>query len=166
MPLHSAWAFYRSVELLRYLIYPCCFLFPCFSWRIKNLRFPPQFSNTVLLGFIVALMFYSKYHGILIVFFTLISNIKLFTRWQTYFAGMIALVLFFPHLYWQHQHNYPSIQYHLFERNAIDYRSSFTIIIDHRTGIVWRTIIGWLSLWAAGKHKLESLTEKALRWRS
>jgi len=143
---------------------PLLFFVALFFLAYKKFTTFPSIGNTILLGLIVALMFYSKYHGILIVFFTLLSNPKLFIRWQTYAAGLIALILFFPHLYWQYQHNYPSIQYHLFERNAIDYRSSFTIEFIIGQILLAGPLIGWLLLWAAGKHKPASLTEKALRW--
>ena len=143
---------------------PLLFFVALFFLAYKKFTISSSIWNTILLGLIVALMFYSKYHGILIVFFTLISNLKLFTRWQTYLAGLIALVLFFPHLYWQYQHNYPSVQYHLFERNAIDYRASFTIEFIIGQVLLAGPLIGWLLLWAAGKHKPASLTEKALRW--
>jgi hypothetical protein len=143
---------------------PLLFFVALFFLAYKKFTTLPSTGNTILLGLIVSLMFYSKYHGILIVFFTLLSNLKLFTRWQTYAAGLIALILFFPHLYWQYQHNYPSLQYHLFERNAIDYRSSFTIEFIIGQILLAGPLIGWLLLWAAGKHKPASLTEKALRW--
>ena len=143
---------------------PLLFFVALFFLAYKKFTTSPSILNTILLGLIVALMFYSKYHGILIVFFTLLSNIKLFTRWQTYTAGLIALILFFPHLFWQYQHNYPSVQYHLFERNAIDYRSGFTIEYIIGQILLAGPLIGWLLLWAAGKHKPASLTEKALRW--
>jgi hypothetical protein len=143
---------------------PLLFFVSLFFLSYKKFTISPSILNTLLLGVIVALMFYSKYHGILIVFFTLISNLKLFTRWQTYLAGLVSLILFFPHLYWQFQHNYPSVQYHLFERNAIDYRSSFTIEYIIGQILLAGPLIGWLLLWAAGKHKPVSLTEKALRW--
>ncbi len=32
-----------------------------------------------------------------------------------------------PHLYWQFTHGLPSVQYHLFERNASEYRISYTM---------------------------------------
>lgn len=143
---------------------PLMFFVSLFFLAYKKFTASASIRNTVLLGVIVALMFYSKYHGVLIVFFTLLSNLKLFTRWQTYFAGLLALLLFSPHIFWQYQHNYPSVRYHLFERNAIDYRSSFTIEYILGQILLAGPLIGWLLLWAAGKHKPASLTEKALRW--
>jgi hypothetical protein len=143
---------------------PLMFFVALFFLAYKRFTLSASIWNTVLLGLIVALMFYSKYHGVLIVFFTLLSNLKLFTRWQTYLAGLIAILLFSPHLYWQYEHNYPSVQYHLFERNAIDYRASFTIEYIIGQVLLAGPLIGWLLLWAAGKHKPASLTEKALRW--
>ena len=143
---------------------PLLFFVALFFLAYKKFTISASIWNTVLLGLIVALMFYSKYHGVLIVFFTLLSNLKLFTRWQTYLAGLIAILLFSPHLYWQYEHNYPSVQYHLFERNAIDYRASFTIEYIIGQVLLAGPLIGWLLLWTAGKHKPASLTEKALRW--
>ena len=77
-------------------------------------RFIGNYSllNTFLLGLSVAFLFYSKYHAVLIVFFTLLSNLKLFTKYQTYLAGIIALLLFAPHLWWRYQHDCVSFRYH------------------------------------------------------
>ena len=143
---------------------PLLFFVSLFFLAYKKFTHTFSIGHTVLLGIIVALMFYSKYHGILIVFFTLLSNLRLFTRWQTYLAGLIALLLFFPHLYWQYQHNYPSVRYHLFERNAIDYQARFTLEYIIGQILLAGPFIGWLLLWAAAKYKPVSLTEKALRF--
>ncbi|RYY70663.1 MAG: glycosyltransferase family 39 protein [Chitinophagaceae bacterium] len=120
--------------------------------------------NTALLGLNIALMLYSKYHGVLIVFFTLLSNPKLFLKYQTYVAGVIALVLFSPHLYWQYTHGFPSVQYHLVERNATHYR--FTYTIEYLLGqlLIVGPLMGWFFLWTAFRHRPSSLTEKALKY--
>lgn len=83
--------------------------------------------HTFLLGLSVALLLYSKYHAVLIVFFVLIANFKLFTKYQTYLAGIIALALFVPHLWWQYQHDWVSFRYHLFESNVNAYKPTYTI---------------------------------------
>lgn len=82
---------------------------------------------TFLLGLSVALLLYSKYHAVLIVFFVLLANFKLFTKYQTYLAGIIALALFVPHLWWQYQHDWVSFRYHLFESNVNAYKPTYTI---------------------------------------
>jgi len=120
--------------------------------------------ETILVGLTIAGMLYSKYHGILIVFFTLISNIRLFTKWQTYVAGILALALFSPHLFWQFQHDYPSFRYHLFERNASVYKTDYTFEYVFGQILMAGPLIGWLLLWAAAKKKVVSDLEKALKY--
>jgi Dolichyl-phosphate-mannose-protein mannosyltransferase len=120
--------------------------------------------NTLLLGINIAMMLYSKYHGVLIIFFTLLSNPKLFTRYQTYLAALIALVLFAPHLYWQYQHDFPSVQYHLVERNATEYRFTFTTEYILGQVLLVGPIMGWFFLWTAFKYRTVTLTERALHF--
>jgi hypothetical protein len=120
--------------------------------------------NTVAMGAITALMFYSKYHGVLVVFFTLLSNWKLMLRWQTWAAGLIALALFMPHIAWQYTHDYPSVRYHLFERNATDYQLGFTLEYVIGQVLLAGPLVGWLLLWAAVKQRPADALEKALRW--
>ncbi len=105
---------------------PLIFFTALFFWCYK--KFIGNFSllNTFLLGLSVALLLYSKYHAVLIVFFVLLSNFKLFTKYQTYLAGIIALSLFAPHLWWQYQHDWVSFRYHLFESNVNAYKPSYT----------------------------------------
>lgn len=120
--------------------------------------------NTLLLGISIALLFYSKYHAVLIVLFTLLSNWKLFTRYQTYLAGFIALLLFAPHLWWQYQHDWVSIRYHLFESNVNAYKLSFTG--DYILGqlLLPGPIAGFILLPAAMLYKPVNPTEKALKY--
>jgi len=129
-------------------------------------RFTENMSvvNTALLGVNIALMLYSKYHGVLIVLFTLLSNINLFRKYQTYIAGLIALALFAPHLYWQYLHDFPSVQYHLVERNATHYRLTYTIEYLLGQLLLVGPLMGWLLLWTAFRYKPASLTERALKF--
>ncbi|MEO6070655.1 MAG: glycosyltransferase family 39 protein [Chitinophagaceae bacterium] len=106
---------------------PLLFFTAVFFWCYKKFAARYSIKNTLLLAIAAALLLYTKYHGILIIFFTLISNISLFKKWQTYAAGLIALALFVPHLWWQYQHDWISFRYHLFESNVNKYRPSFTL---------------------------------------
>lgn len=143
---------------------PLIFFTALFFWLYK--RFAGNYSllNTFLLGLSVALLLYSKYHAVLIVLFTLLSNIKLFTKYQTYLAGIIALLLFAPHLWWQYQHNWVSFRYHLFESNVNAYRPSFTL--DYIIGqlLLPGPVAGFILLPAAVLYKTKNDTEKALRF--
>lgn len=112
----------------------------------------------------VALMLYSKYHGILIILFTLISNPKLLLKYQTWLVMALAVLLFLPHILWQVENGMPSVQYHLFERNAPAYQFSFTI--EYLTGQLAFAgpVVGWLLLYAAFRYKSRSAVEKALKY--
>jgi hypothetical protein len=129
-------------------------------------RFVESFSllNTFLLGIAVALLFYSKYHAVLIVFFTLLSNIRLFTKYQTYLAGIIALLLFAPHLWWQYQHDWISFRYHLFESNVNPYKLTYTIEYILGQLLLPGPIAGFILLPAAFLYKTKNATEKAMRF--
>ncbi len=143
---------------------PLMFFIALFFLIYQRFLLKADLLTTITLGVIISAMLYSKYHAILIIFFTLLSNPKLFLKWQTWLAATIALALFMPHIYWQYEHGFPSVKYHLFERNATIYQSSFTT--EYITGqlLLAGPLIGWLLLWAAMAYKPADLLEKALKW--
>ena len=142
------------------LIFFTALFFLCYKRFSENFSLP----NTLLLGIAVAFLLYSKYHAVLIVFFTLLSNIKLFTKYQTYIAGIIALLLFAPHLWWQYQHDWISFRYHLFESNVNAYKPSFTSSYIFGQILLPGPIAGFILLTAAFLYKTKNATEKALRY--
>ncbi len=143
---------------------PLIFFTALFFWRYKKFINNLSLQNTLLLGISIALLFYSKYHAVLIVFFTLLSNIKLFAKYQTWLAGIIALLVFAPHLWWQYQHDWVSFRYHLFESNVNAYKISFTG--DYILGqlLFPGPIAGFVLLPAAFLYRPANETEKALRY--
>ena len=94
------------------------FFIALFFFMYRRFVLNMSFANTAAIGLVIALMFYTKYHAVLIVLFTCLSNPAILKRWQTYSACLFALLVFMPHLYWQHVNGYPSLLYHLFDRNA------------------------------------------------
>jgi len=75
----------------------------------------------LLWGVIMAAMIYSKYNGILVIFFTLLSNLKLLRKKSFYLAAFIAILCFVPHIIWSVRYDYPTIYYHLIERSFEQY---------------------------------------------
>lgn len=143
---------------------PLIFFTALFFVYFKKFSENKSFTNTLLLGLVTALLLYSKYHGVLIVFFVLLSDRKLFIRYQTYLAGIVALVLFAPHLWWQYQHEWISVRYHLFESNVNPYKLSHTL--DYITGqlLLPGPIAGFVLLPAAFFCRIHNSTEKALKF--
>jgi 4-amino-4-deoxy-L-arabinose transferase-like glycosyltransferase len=78
-------------------------------------------KDALLLGAVMAGLFYSKYLGILVIFFTVISNFRLLFKRSFWIAVLVTTVLFVPHLLWQYQHDFPSFYYHLVERSHDEY---------------------------------------------
>jgi hypothetical protein len=143
---------------------PLMFFITLFFYLYKRFVQNMSLLNTLLMGLVIVLMFYTKYHAILIVLFTGLSNLKLFKHWQTYAACLFALLLFTPHLYWQHVNGYPSLQFHLFERNSAEY--TLWYILEFLIGqiLLAGPLMGWLLLIAAFLYTPTSLSERALKF--
>ena len=129
-------------------------------------RFLRQTSllNTFLLGVVVAALLYSKYHAVLIVFFVLLSNLKLFRYYQTYLAGVIAFLFFVPHLLWQYQHDWISFRYHLFESNVNPYKFSFTLEYIGGQILLAGPLAGIILLPAAFFYRSKNVFERGLKF--
>ncbi|MEM1216118.1 MAG: glycosyltransferase family 39 protein [Bacteroidota bacterium] len=87
-----------------------------FFWAYRRFWQQPNWTNALLWGGIMSLMLYGKYHGILVIFFTVLSNRKLWLKPSFYLAGFFGAALFVPHLYWQYLHDFPTFRYHLIGR--------------------------------------------------
>ncbi|SMC78378.1 ArnT family glycosyltransferase [Moheibacter sediminis] len=78
-------------------------------------------TNTLLLGFSMAGLVYSKYHGILVIIFTLIPLIKdFYQNKKLYGAILFGIVLYLPHTIWIITHDFSPLRYHFMERSADD----------------------------------------------
>jgi len=143
---------------------PLLFFTALFFYAYRSFIKNTNWKNTLLLAIAISLLFYTKYHGLLIVLFTFLSNIKLFTRWQTWLAGLFVLILYAPHLLWQWDHDWVSIRYHLFESNVNAYKFSYTT--DYLLGQILLSgpLAGFILLPAAFIYKVKNQTEKALKF--
>ncbi len=141
---------------------PLIFFTALFFWTYRLFCKSSSWKNTILLGVASLLLLYSKYHGILIIFFTLLSDLSLLKKYKTYVIGCIILIGFLPHLYWQYTHGWPSIQYHLVERNAAVYKPAFTL--EYLIGQIFLPgpLAGFILLPAAFLYKTKDRFEKAL----
>jgi hypothetical protein len=143
---------------------PLLFFTALFFYSYRSFIKNTNWKNTLLLAIAISLLFYTKYHGILIVFFTFLSNTRLFTRWQTWLAGFFVLILYSPHLFWQWDHDWVSFRYHLFESNVSTYKFSYTT--DYLLGQVLLAgpLAGFILFPAAFIYKAKTQTEKALKF--
>lgn len=93
-----------------------------FLWALKQFDAQRTLLNATLLAVAMALLVYSKYHGVLVILLALAACIRKgnspFRCWQLYYAGVLAVILFLPHLWWQYRHDFATFQYHLVERSG------------------------------------------------
>lgn len=108
-----------SLPLLNYLAFiifpdgPLLLFLVCFLIGYRRFLAKEDVPAVLLMGFSTALMLYSKYHGILVVGFTVLSNLKLLRSPKFWLSMLLALVLFLPHLAWEYTHQFPTLQYQL-----------------------------------------------------
>jgi hypothetical protein len=76
-----------------------------------------SWGNVLLLSVSMAGLVYSKYHGTLVIGLVVISNIRLLRSYKFWISGIVAILLFTPHIIWQIENGCPSLKYHLLDRS-------------------------------------------------
>lgn len=117
-----------------------------------------------ILALVIACLLYSKYHAILILFFTILSNFKLFKRRSFWVIILFAITAFLPHLWWQFQNSFPSFYYHIIDRSAEAYRIEFTYQYVIGQLLLAGPLVGWFLYSSASKAKGEDNFVRALRF--
>jgi 4-amino-4-deoxy-L-arabinose transferase-like glycosyltransferase len=95
---------------------PLLFMTGAYCYALKKYLEKDSFRISLCLGLIIALLFYAKYHGVLLILFTILALPKILARKSFYLVALVALVCFFPHLWWQYQHDFSTLRYHFLER--------------------------------------------------
>ncbi len=112
MIMFSAYGFITTADA------PLLLFTALFLWIYQRFLKEESWTNTVLLGFSMAGMVYSKYHAVLVVGLIVLSNLRLLWRYKFWLAGILTAVLLVPHLLWQISLGFPSFQYHLSARSS------------------------------------------------
>ncbi|MFD1314979.1 ArnT family glycosyltransferase [Namhaeicola litoreus] len=99
-----------------------------FFYFYKRFLVKVNWFSIIGLGLTMSGMLYSKYHGLLVIIFVVLSNLKLLTNFRFWTAVLIAFIAFTPHLFWQYQNDFPSIRYHLLERAKKPYSLDKTLL--------------------------------------
>jgi hypothetical protein len=116
----------------------------------------------LILGVVVACLMYSKYHGVLLVGFTLLSNLKLLKRGSFYLIVVLALALFVPHILWQYHHNFPAVNFNLFERSGggFDIIYGFNYLLAQL--LIGGPLISWFIFYKAFTTKIKDAFMRGL----
>ncbi|MDG1160802.1 MAG: glycosyltransferase family 39 protein [Flavobacteriaceae bacterium] len=108
---------------------PLLFFFALFLWSYKLYLNKKSTLVYFVLSIAITGMMYSKYQGILVIFFIFLSNWKLVKDYKIWLVCFGALILYMPHIYWQYINDFPSIRYHLYERASVaTYKFEYTLM--------------------------------------
>lgn len=95
---------------------PLLFFTALFLYAFKNFISTKSLFNISLLAITMTCLVYSKYHGLLVILFALLPNLKIIFTKYFLLATTIALIFFLPHIIWQFENNFPTLQFQMAER--------------------------------------------------
>ena len=84
--------------------------------------------NAIVLGACIAVLGYSKFHGILLIFALAVGNWHLRREWTLYLAIGIAFLLLTPYLCWQMSMDWVTFRYHFSGRFGL---SNFSTLLEY-----------------------------------
>ena len=143
---------------------PLLFMSACYCFQLRKYLENDSVKNSVLLGLIIALLFYAKYHGVLLVFFTMVAVPSLLFRQSFYLVALSALISFFPHMWWQYAHDFSTLRYHFIERPSSSF--SFKRILEFigLQVLLAGVFAGPIVWWTAWKHSCDSKFDRAMKF--
>ena len=160
MPLFNVYGFLTLPDT------PLLFFTALFLLVYKNFLKQSTIVNAILLGLAMAALMYSKYNAVLVIFFVLLSNLKLLKNKHAWLAVIVSLLAYSPHFLWLYNNDFVTIEYHLFERPNQAYTfEGFTL------GYLLNLIINFglifpFAYWALFKRKAGGTYTKALLYLS
>jgi hypothetical protein len=143
---------------------PLLFSATYFLLCYRNFLEQSNWQNAFLLSVTIVAMLLSKYHGVLLVGFVVMSNLSLIKSRYFWFVAGLSLLLLLPHFYWQHINGYPSLQYHLSGRSTDSYRPFYTFYYLLMQPFVLGPLMGFVFIWAVLKQKAQGSFEVTLKW--
>lgn len=145
---------------------PLLFFSSLFFLNLKKYMIKDSVENVFILALTIACMFYSKYHGLLIVLLSVCANLTFLKRKSFWAVVLLTVIFFLPHMYWQYKHEFISFKFHLFGRaeKHFDYKN----ILDYIGGQF--ALMGLLNfcilIFVLIKNKFTASFEKVLIWNS
>ncbi len=121
---------------------------------------------TFMLAVSIAGLMYSKYHGILLILFSLLPIFKIWWRNPKFYLAVLgSLILYLPHFIWLFQNDFIPVRYHFMERSA-DEHFEFRKLVNY-LGIYFLGAAPFLSyfIWKSiMAFKAKNPFEKSIFW--
>ncbi len=124
----------------------------------------PTLANGALWGITMAAALYSKYHGVMLIFFSVLPHLLwLLRKPGAWLAALGGAALFIPHLYWQYLNDFPSFRYHLSGRND-PYELAFTFRYLLNQLVIFSPLLLWYYVQTFWKDRSQDRFDTANRW--
>ncbi len=144
---------------------PLIFFSAVFFFIYRNYLKEDNWKNIIFLSLSIAALLYSKYTGVLVVFFTVISNPKLLKQKSFWIVALLSSILMIPHLIWEIQHDFVTAYYHLVERSSgfyFKWQSVYDFILG-QIGIL-NPLVAFIILYFGIIYKPKNAFDQALKY--
>lgn len=167
------WPFYftlLSIGAFHFLGYlalpdmPLLFFTALFLYLYRLYLYECTWLIMVLLAITSTLLLLSKYHGILVIGFTILAYPKILLRSSSWFIVVLSGGMFTPHIWWQFMHDFPSVKYHLSERSTSAYTIDNTLNYIASALLMFSPLAGIVLAWHAIKNRTTDVFERTLKW--
>ncbi len=142
---------------------PLLFMTASYCYLLKKYLEKDSVPASLLLGLAIALLFYAKYHGVLLIFFTIVAIPKLLLRKSFYLVAAVALVCFFPHMWWQYEHDFSTLRYHFIERPSSSFSFKRSLEFIGLQVVLAGVLAGPVVWWIIAKLKTATPFDRAMK---
>ena len=124
----------------------------------------PSVGLGLVWGLTMALLLYGKYHGVVLILFSVLPHLGYLLRQPgSWVAAGAGLLLYAPHLYWQYAHDYPSFRYHLRGRDDA-YQLKYTLRYLLNQLVIFSPLLLYYYVRALREDHAHDRFERACRW--
>jgi hypothetical protein len=143
---------------------PLLFMTAVYCLFLKRYLEKSDILSIIGLSLSIPILLYAKYHGILLIFFTLLALPKLLLRKDFYLITFISVLLFLPHVFWQIDHDFATLRYHFIERPKADFQ--WKRLLEYLGAQVFLpgVFLGPVIWWTILKDKFQTDFERALKF--
>ena len=139
---------------------PLLFFTALFLYAYKRFIAEGRIVFTILLSLSMAALVYTKYQGVLVIAFVVLSNIRLILRPRFLGSALLAMLFVLPHFYWQFSNEFPSFKYHLLDR-ADPFRWDYLLEYLPNQGLVFNPFTLFAVFYVLFKYRPKDLFERA-----
>lgn len=143
---------------------PLVFMSALYCLSLNRFLDKKDLKSCLTLGIVIPLLLYAKYHGILLVFFTILAIPSLLKEKKFYLIALLSVLLFLPHVWWQYQHDFATLKYHFLERPSSEF--SLKRVFEYLGGqlLLAGVLAGPLVWWSILKRPAQGQFERAMKF--